>query len=81
MKTLAYLRVSTSAQELANQKYAILDYAQQQGIAIDEFVETQASTRQMIEKRGIIEAIDRLIVSELSRLVGVLVRSCRSLIP
>ena len=74
MKTLAYLRVSSGAQELANQKYAILDYAQQQGIAIDEFVEAQVSTRRAIEKRGINEAIerlstgDRLIVSELSRL-------------
>ncbi len=74
MKTLAYLRVSSGAQELANQKYAILDYAQQQGIAIDEFVEAQVSTRKAIEKRGINEAIerlsagDRLIVSELSRL-------------
>ena len=74
MKTLAYLRVSSGAQELANQKYTILDYAQQQGIAIDEFVETQVSTRRAIEKRGINEAIerlsagDRLIVSELSRL-------------
>jgi DNA invertase Pin-like site-specific DNA recombinase len=74
MKTLAYLRISTGTQELVNQKYAILEYAQQQGIAIDEFVEAQVSTRQTVEKRGIDEVLnrlgagDRLIVSELSRL-------------
>jgi DNA invertase Pin-like site-specific DNA recombinase len=74
MKTLAYLRVSTGSQDVANQKFAILDYAQQQGISIDEFIEAQSSSRQTMEKRGIDEVLtrlgvgDRLIVSELSRL-------------
>ena len=74
MKTLAYLRVSTGSQDVAKQKFAILDYAQQQGISIDEFIEAQISSRQTIEKRGIDDVIkhlsagDRLIVSELSRL-------------
>ena len=74
MKTLAYLRVSTGSQDVAKQKFAILDYAQQQGISIDEFIEAQISSRQTIEKRGIddvlkhLSAGDRLIVSELSRL-------------
>jgi DNA invertase Pin-like site-specific DNA recombinase len=74
MKTLAYLRVSTGSQDIAKQKFAILDYAQQQGISIDEFVEAQISSRQTMEKRGIDDVLkhlgagDRLIVSELSRL-------------
>ena len=29
MKTVAYLRVSTGSQDLANQKMAVLDYARQ----------------------------------------------------
>jgi DNA invertase Pin-like site-specific DNA recombinase len=74
MKTLAYLRVSTGSQDVAKQKFAILDYAQQQGISIDEFIEAQISSRQTMEKRGIDDVLkhlgagDRLIVSELSRL-------------
>jgi DNA invertase Pin-like site-specific DNA recombinase len=74
MKTLAYLRVSTGSQDIAKQKFAILDYAQQQGISIDEFIEAQISSRQTMEKRGIDDVLkhlgagDRLIVSELSRL-------------
>ena len=32
MKTVAYLRVSTGSQDLANQKIAVLDYARQQAI-------------------------------------------------
>jgi len=74
MKTLAYLRVSTGAQDMANQKFAILDYAQHHGLSIDEFIEAQVSSRQALEKRGIDEVFkrlgagDRLIVSELSRL-------------
>lgn len=74
MKTLAYLRVSTGAQDVANQKLAILDYAQHHGLPIDEFIEARVSCRQALEKRGIDEVLkrlgagDRLIVSELSRL-------------
>ncbi len=74
MKTLAYIRVSTGAQDLASQKLAILDYARQKGILIDEFIEVQVSTRKAREKRRIDEALeglkkgDLLIVSELSRL-------------
>lgn len=74
MKTLAYLRVSTGAQDVANQKFAILEYAQHHGLSIDEFFEAQVSSRQALEKRGIDEVLkrlgagDRLIVSELSRL-------------
>ena len=72
MKTLAYIRVSTAAQDLASQKLAILDYARHRGLFIDEFVEVQVSTREAREKRRINEAIaglkkgDLLIVSELS---------------
>src|SRR3954454_15637392 len=74
MKTVAYLRISTGSQDLANQKLAILDYARQKRFAIDRFVEAQASARKGRDQRrveellGALAAGDRLVVSELSRL-------------
>jgi DNA invertase Pin-like site-specific DNA recombinase len=74
MKTVAYLRVSTGSQDLAHQKLAVLDYARQKRFAIDRFVEVQVSSRQGPDRRRIgevldsLEAGDRLVISELSRL-------------
>jgi len=74
MKTVAYLRVSTGSQDLANQKMAVLDYAREKRFTVDRFVEVQASSRKNLAQRGIEELLDslaagdRLIVSELSRL-------------
>src|SRR3954462_6797388 len=74
MKTVAYLRISTGSQELANQKLAVLDYARQERFAIDRFVEAQVSSRKGRDQRRVEELLggltagDRLVVSELSRL-------------
>ncbi len=74
MKTVAYLRVSTGSQDLANQKLAVLDYARQKHFGIDRFIEAHASTRKCRDQRRIEELLgslavgDRLVVSELSRL-------------
>jgi DNA invertase Pin-like site-specific DNA recombinase len=74
MKTVAYLRVSTGSQDVANQKLAILDYARQKHFAVDRFVEVQVSAgkspaqRRVEELLGTLQAGDRLVVSELSRL-------------
>ena len=74
MKTVAYLRVSTGSQDLANQKMAVLDYARQKQFTVDRFVEVQASSRKEPAQRGIENLLgtlatgDRLVVSELSRL-------------
>ena len=74
MKTVAYLRVSTRSQDLANQKLAILDYAQQKQFAVDRFIELQSSSLKGRHKQRVgelldsLKAGDRLIVSELSRL-------------
>jgi DNA invertase Pin-like site-specific DNA recombinase len=74
VKTVAYLRVSTGSQDLANQKMAVLDYARQKRFTVDRFVEVQASSRKDPAQRGIedllgtLAAGDRLVVSELSRL-------------
>jgi DNA invertase Pin-like site-specific DNA recombinase len=74
MLTVAYLRVSTGSQDLANQKLAVLDYARQQHFTVDRFVEAQVSSRKTPAQRGVedllgtLAAGDRLVVSELSRL-------------
>jgi len=74
MKTVAYLRISTSGQDIDNQRLAILDYAHQHQIMVDEFVSAQVSSRKGIKERGIAQLIERLnssdtlLVSELSRL-------------
>jgi DNA invertase Pin-like site-specific DNA recombinase len=38
MQTVAYLRVSTGGQDLAQQKLAIFDYARQHRLTVDTFV-------------------------------------------
>src|SRR4051812_21836716 len=74
MKTVAYLRISTGSQDLANQKLAVLDYAWQQRCASGRFVEAEASSRKGRDRRRIEELLGalaagaRLVVSELSRL-------------
>ena len=74
MKTVAYLRVSTRSQDLANQKLAILEFSQKRRFPIDQFIESRISSRQsplerhIDEMLGPLEPGDRLLVSELSRL-------------
>ena len=74
MGTVAYLRISTSGQDLNAQRFAILDYAQQHGLVIDRFVGSQSSSRRTVGERGLqavldqLQSGDTLLVSELSRL-------------
>jgi len=74
MATLGYIRVSTEGQELNNQKLAILEYCQREGVGVDEFVEVKLSSRKTQKERGIDELLQRfqagdtLIVAEVSRL-------------
>ena len=73
-KSVAYLRISTSGQALANQRLAILDYAHRHRLQIDEFLEIQASSRRSLKERSLdglfagMQAGDLMLVSELSRL-------------
>ncbi len=73
-QTLAYLRASTNKQDISNQKLEILEYARQQNIKIDDFIESTLSSRKSSKQRRIDELISRLtsgdtlIVTELSRL-------------
>lgn len=74
MKTLGYIRVSTNNQDLENQRYEILNFAQKNGLAVDSFISVEISSRKTLEQRKITEVLgqlevgDQLVVSELSRL-------------
>ena len=74
LKTVAYLRVSTRSQDVANQKLAIFDYCQREHLVVDRFIEMKVSSRRLRYRESIenllfeLNEADRLIVSELSRL-------------
>lgn len=72
--TIAYIRVSTSKQDIENQKHIILEYANRHKLFIDEFINIKISSRKSIEERKLNNLIDSLnkndtlIITELSRL-------------
>lgn len=72
--TTAYIRVSTSKQDTDSQRHAILEWAHQEGVKIDSFLEVEASATKAQEKRKITELLESiqpkstLVVTELSRL-------------
>ena len=74
MKTIAYVRVSTDAQDVTHQRLAVLEFARTERMVVDTFLEIQASSRHSLKVRHIevlfdsLERGDTLIVSELSRL-------------
>ena len=74
MKVIGYIRVSTSKQDLDNQKHHLLDYAQAQQLVIHEFIHSKASSRENTKERRIDELLaklssgDLLLVTEISRL-------------
>ena len=74
MKTIAYVRVSTDAQDVTHQRLAVLEFARTERMVVDTFPEIQASSRHSLKVRQIevlfdsLERGDTLIVSELSRL-------------
>lgn len=73
MATWGYLRVSTNDQKTENQRLAVLEYANQNGLTVDHWVEAKASTRKSAKARKIDELNqlvkgDTLIMAELSRL-------------
>ena len=74
MRVIAYLRVSTTRQDLDQQRLAIWDYAQKNRLTMDEFVTAKASSQKSLKRRRIsdlltiLQPTDVLLVSELSRL-------------
>ena len=73
-KTIAYLRVSTTDQDIEKNKGDILYLASEKGLGKVEWVEEQASGRISWRKREVAQVLeelqsgDNLVVSELSRL-------------
>lgn len=73
-QTIAYLRVSTTDQDLEKNKYDILQLANEKGLGQVAWVEETVSGRVSWKKRQIAQVLDQLqagdhlIVSELSRL-------------
>ncbi len=73
-KVTAYLRVSTTKQDVDNQELEILKYCSQQDIKVDTWFKLEMSSSQSMGKRRIDELLnsldegDLLVVSELSRL-------------
>ena len=74
MKTIAYIRASTNTQDVKNQRHEILEFAHQQGVQIDTFIEFTGSSRGTTRQRRIEELQEKLLsgdtlfVTELSRL-------------
>lgn len=73
-QTIASLRASTDKQDVQNQKLAILAYAREKNIQVDEFIALPMSSRKDSKQRRLDELLeklhagDTLIVTELSRL-------------
>lgn len=71
---MAYIRVSTSQQDVNNQKLEIYEYARKKGLTIDDIIETKISSQKDRLKRRIDELLARLsegdtiIITEISRL-------------
>lgn len=60
MAPIAYLRVSTGAQDLDQQRLAIFDYAKKQRLTVDEFVETKHSSPHAAQRRELMERVEAL---------------------
>ncbi|MBU1000956.1 MAG: recombinase family protein [Proteobacteria bacterium] len=73
-QTIAYVRVSTTKQDVENQELAIRRYADEYDLKINQWFRLEASSRKSTKERRIDELLetlqngDTLIVSELSRL-------------
>jgi DNA invertase Pin-like site-specific DNA recombinase len=85
MKTVAYFKTSKNRQEIREQRQAIVEFAQREGITVSRFIEMPAFTgeKRIDQLIGHLEPGDTLIVSEFSRIgrsVGQIVRIVDALI-
>ena len=44
-KIVAYIRISTNAQDVKNQKLEIYEYARKNNLKVDQFIEVEASSK------------------------------------
>ena len=85
MKAIAYFKTSKDRQEIREQRQAIVEFAQREGITLSRFIEMPAfgGEKRIDQLIGHLEPEDTLIVSELSRIgrsVGQVVRTVDALI-
>ena len=89
MSTMAYLRVSKDTQDVKNQRLAILEFAQQEKVKVDHFMELSVSSRKSTGERKIDQLLDQLkkgdllLISELSRMgrsVGEIITTVNTLV-
>ena len=86
MKNVVYFKASLDRQEVKEQRQAVVEFAEREGIAISRFIEmpSSATGRKRIDQLfRQLEPGDTLIVSELSRIgrsVGQIVRTVDALI-
>lgn len=86
MKTVAYFKTSVDRQEVREQRQAIVEFAEREGLTISRFIEmpTSAARGKRIDQLfSQLTSGDTLIVSELSRIgrsVGQIVRTVDALI-
>ena len=72
--TYGYLRVSKDDKELTKQKNTILEYAKNNALVIDDFIEVQPYSKKLAKQKRIdlllsrVSKGDQIIVTELSRL-------------
>jgi len=72
-KIVGYIRVSTSKQDVDNQRHEILSWANGKKVFVDEWIECELSSRRseterQIDKVRSLEKGDTVVVAELSRL-------------
>ena len=71
---IAYIRVSTSKQDIKTQKLEIFEYARKHNLSITKFIEAEVSSKKSVKSRRVekllekLKETDILIITELSRL-------------
>jgi len=85
MKTIGYFKTSRDRHEVREQRQTIVEFAQREGIALSQFIETPAfgGEKRIAQLIGHLDPGDTLIVSELIRIgrsVGQIVRTVDALI-
>lgn len=89
MKTVAYIRVSGTKQDIESQKLAVMKFAEKERFFIDSYIESVVSTKnrkQQKEFETVLSSLssgDTLMISELSRMgrtLGVIIKQTNEII-